>query len=95
MIQHTTKGPAGLARTATLDAECGGDLFPLFHMPVRNAGRSVEPGDGCRGIPHPGAIRFDLPSHLCGASTNIPFSDRSPKRIREENNNLIPHLSTH
>ncbi len=61
---------AGVKRiSAMVLAECGGDLFPLFHkMPVRSAGWSVEPGDGCRGLPLCGAIRFDLPAQLQGGT---------------------------
>ena len=65
MHLHTTKHQAGTPQSAALFAACGGELSPLFHrMLVRNTGWSVEPGDGCRGIPHPGAIRFDLPASL-------------------------------
>jgi len=66
MLLHTTKHQAGTPQSsAALFAEYGGELSPLFHrMLVRNTGWSVEPGDGCRGIPHPGAIRFDLPASL-------------------------------
>ena len=66
MYLHNTKRQAGAPQSsAALFAECGGELSPLFHrMLVCNTGWSVEPGDGCRGIPHPGAIRFDLPAPL-------------------------------
>jgi hypothetical protein len=66
MRPHNTKQQArALQSSAALFAECGGNLSPLFHrMLVCNTGWSVEPGDGCRGIPHPGAIRFDLPASL-------------------------------
>jgi hypothetical protein len=77
MMQQKTKRHDGLAKTpAVLFAECGGALFPFFHMPVRTTGWSVEPGDGCRGIPLHGAIRFDLLAEVRGASAITPFPSR-------------------
>ena len=66
MRLHNSEHQAGTPHSAAaLFAEYGGERSPLFHrMLVGNTGWSVEPGDGCRGIPHPGAIRFDLPESL-------------------------------
>jgi len=66
MLPHNSKHQAATPHSsAALFAEYGGERSPLFHRTlVCNTGWSVEPGDGCRGIPHPGAIRFDLPASL-------------------------------
>jgi hypothetical protein len=80
MIQQNDQGNAGLEKTTALCAESGPDLFPLFYMPVRCTDWSVEPGDGCRGLPHHGAIRFGLPAQLRGASPVLSFSSRLPMR---------------
>jgi hypothetical protein len=92
MIQQTTKRHAGLEKTTARFAEYSPNLFPLLHMPVHGAGWSVEPGDGCRGLPHHGAIRFDLPAQMRGASPVLSFSSRLPKRDSREDH-TIPHPS--
>jgi hypothetical protein len=89
MIQQRTKRHAGLEKTTARFAEFGPDLFPLFHMPVRCAGWSVEPGDGCRGLPHHGAIRFDLPTQLRGASPVLSFSSRLPMRHSRGDHTIV------
>ena len=89
MMPQTTNRHAGVKRiSAMVLAECGGDLFPLFHkMPVRSAGWSVEPGDGCRGLPLCGAIRFDLPAQLQGGTgrkkEDAPLSTPGPVRTEQ------------
>jgi hypothetical protein len=92
MIQQRTKRHAGLEKTTALCAECDLDLFPLFHMPERCTGWSVEPGDGCRGLPHHGAIRFGLPAQLRGASPALSFSSRLPMR-HSRGGHVITHPS--
>jgi hypothetical protein len=86
MRPYNSKHQAGAPQSAAaLFAVCGSNLSPLFHrMLVGNAGWSVEPGDGVRGIPHPGAIRFDLPA---------PRSAYTPRSNQQRG--AFPHRSAH
>jgi hypothetical protein len=54
MHQQRTQTHAEREKTAGLFAEWNDALIPLFQMmPTPGAGRSVEPGNGWRGIPLP------------------------------------------